>query len=275
MIKKSISTYFFFLLSIAAVFILSVPALAEAATANRTVNIPLHHVPTGGADLSWSPATKNLTVKVSLTGLAPNSTHPVHIHTGSCAKEGDILYPLRNVVANSAGVGSSTTVVSRVTNGIPASGWSIHLHNGPGISTPDQKLAIVCGNIVNPHPGTRSQQSVHVPFANADGSAGENVRGSATLSLVGTTLTVRVTATGLAPNSIHVNGIYRGSCASYGTQVYRLNNLQANGSGYAATTTVIRNVSSIPSSGWHLTIHYGSNISNQTGNNPIACGNIT
>src|SRR5947209_15031309 len=62
----------------------------------------LRHTPFGSALLKWDPGTENLTVTVSLVGLAGNSTHPAHIHLGDCDDNGSILFPLNNVVANAA-----------------------------------------------------------------------------------------------------------------------------------------------------------------------------
>ncbi|HEY6409542.1 MAG TPA: hypothetical protein VIY29_18945 [Ktedonobacteraceae bacterium] len=118
--------------------------------------------PYGQALLVWNPQTQNLVVKVSLTGLVPNSTHPSHIHLSNCSMMGAILYPLNNVVADGHGNAFTTTTVSGVTTGIPASGWYINVHHGPGLATPDQMAQIYCGNISNPSPKTDHMQVLKV-----------------------------------------------------------------------------------------------------------------
>src|SRR5260370_14999316 len=65
-----------------------------------TASATLKHVPTGTANLRWNPSTHTLTVKLSLTGLAPNSTHPSHIHAGSCGTQVPVGYTLPNVGPN-------------------------------------------------------------------------------------------------------------------------------------------------------------------------------
>ncbi|HZS76133.1 MAG TPA: CHRD domain-containing protein [Ktedonobacteraceae bacterium] len=240
-----------------------------------TATATLKHVPTGSADLSWDPVSQMLTVKISLVGLAPNSTHPAHIHAGSCKNQGAVVYPLQNVVADAHGVGTSTTKVS-LSKGIPANGWYLNVHNGPGLSPSDQFLPIVCGDITNLSISTTSGVTVHLALtAPPQASTGENVSGTAQLTLTGTTLTVKLTVSGLEPNSSHAAHIHAGSCESQGNVVYPLTVIKADASGNATVTTTINNVSSIPASGWYVNVHHSTNLSTQTGFDPVACGNVT
>jgi hypothetical protein len=217
-----------------------------------------------------------LTVKITLTGLAPSSTHPSHIHTGSCSNQGAVVYPLQNIVADATGNATVTTMVPNITNGIPASGWYVNVHNGPGLSPDEQFLPIVCGDVVNSNPSTSAAQSVQVALTEAPGaSTGQAATGKAQLSLSGTTLKVTVTLSGLAPNSMHAAHIHKGSCESQGPVVYPLDNVVADGSGNATVTTTVNNVSAIPSSGWYVNVHRTTALSTQTGFDPIACGNVT
>src|SRR5260221_6153304 len=86
----------------------STPANTSGAT---TAQATLKHVPSGSASLSWDVTTQKLVVKITLSGLAPKSTHPAHIHKGSCANQGDIYLPLQSVVADAAGNGSPSTTI--------------------------------------------------------------------------------------------------------------------------------------------------------------------
>jgi len=117
--------------------------------AENTIQELRQSIPYGYAFLVWSPMTRNLVVTLSLTGLVPNSTHPSHIHLGNCGMMGPIVYPLNNVVADGRGNAFTTTTISHITKGIPASGWYINVHQGPGLVTPDQMAPIYCGNISN------------------------------------------------------------------------------------------------------------------------------
>ena len=99
--------------------------------------------------------------------------------------------------------------------------------------------------------------------------------GMAQLSLSGTTLTVKLTLSGLEPNSAHAAHIHTGSCESQGAVVYPLMPVMADASGNATVMTTINNVSSIPGSGWYVNVHHSTALSTQTGFDPIACGNVT
>ena len=245
-------------------------------SSTTTASATLKHVPNGMATLNWDPSSHMLTVKITLTGLAPSSTHPSHIHTGSCSNQGAVVHPLQNIVADATGNATVTTMVPNITNGIPASGWYVNVHNGPGLSPDEQFLPIVCGDVVNSNPSTSAAQSVQVALTEAPGaSTGQAATGKAQLSLSGTTLKVTVTLSGLAPNSMHAAHIHKGSCESQGAVVYPLDNVVADGSGNATVTTTVNNVSAIPSSGWYVNVHRTTALSTQTGFDPIACGNVT
>jgi len=227
-------------------------------------------MPEGAATISWDQPSKGLTIKIALVGMAPNSTHPANIYAGSCVKQGGVAQPLQNVVADAHGVGLSTTVIKNVMT-LPASGWNITVHNGPGLAPADQFLPIVCSDLAFTHFSPASSLSVQVPLNTAPGSGAS---GTAHLTISGKTLTVKLTMSGLQPHSSHAAHIHAGTCASQGAVVYNLQNVVANASGNADVTTTIHNVSSIPGHIWFVNVHYGTNVSTQTGYNPIACGDV-
>lgn len=250
-------------------------ATSTSATTSTTASATLKHMPHGMATISWDPTRQGLTVKISLIGLAPNSTHPAHIHSGSCANQGAVVYPLQNVVADAHGVGTSMTTIKSVTK-LQASGWYLNVHNGPTLSPSDQFLPIVCNDLTFTTVSPTSSLSLQVPLNTAPpASAGETVSGMAQLTLAGSTLTVKLTISGLEPNSKHAAHIHAGSCESQGVVVYPLKTVVADASGKANVTTTISNVSSIPSSGWYVNVHHSTDLSTQTGFDPIACGNVT
>ncbi len=237
--------------------------------------VSLQHTPHGTADLTWNPQTTTMTVTIKISGLQAQTSHPAHIHSGDCSTDGTPVYPLNNVVADTAGNGISTTTIKNVPGGIPATGWHITVHSGPTLKTPAEALAISCGNVVNQQTATNTTQSVSVPLdgANADN---QQATGTANLSLDQGTLTVKTTVSNLVPGSEHAAHIHAGSCESQlpGNIIYPLNTLKADTHGVANSVTVIPNVSSIPSSGWYINIHFSTDLSTQTGFDPIACGNI-
>ncbi len=247
---------------------------ATSASSGTTAHATLKHMPNGMATVSFDLARQSLTVKISLIGLAPNSTHPAHIHSGSCANQGTVVYPLKDVVADAHGVGTSTTMIQSVT--VPASGWYLNVHNGPGLTPSEQFLPIVCSDLNTASLSAPPSSSLNVPLDAAPGSsASETASGTAQLALSGSTLTVKLTLSGLAPNSSHAAHIHSGSCESQGAVVHPLSTVTADASGNATVTTTINNVSSIPSSGWYVNVHYSTALSTQTGFDPIACGNVT
>ncbi len=246
------------------------PAGGTSATAT------LKHQPQGTASLSWDHASHMLTIQLMLTGLAPGSVHPVQINQGTCSnKSGEhdkTLYPLVNVSADTHGVVNASSKVS-VQNGIPASGWYVDVHNGPGLSNNDQAQSIACGDIVNHDTSLRSTQTAQVALQSTAG-ANQNASGEAHLTLSGHTLKVELTLSGLAPKSEHMVHIHAGTCASQGSVVYPLTPVKADASGKATATTTIQNVMTIPAQGWYINVHNSTDISTQTGFDPIACGDV-
>lgn len=231
----------------------------------------LQHTPSGSADLKWDARSEDLIVTIKLTGLAQKSTHPAHIHLGDCTAMGPVKYALTNVVADAAGVGTSTTVIKDVDGGIVVRGWSINVHNGPGLTTADQFTPIACGNVFNPD----KNHSLKVHLGTTSG-ANQAAIGAALLTLKNHTLTVIVAVHGLVPGSVHADHIHAGTCERQfpGNVVYMLKNLVADKYGNASAVTVINNVGRIPEHSWYVNIHLTTMLMNQTGFDPIACGNV-
>lgn len=259
-----------------------------SANGSNAATATLKHQPIGTATLSWDPTDHMLTVQLMMTGLAPSSIHPVHISQGTCSSNSAAtpstgsgtstasksLYPLTNATADAKGVLNTSEKVS-VPTGIPADNWSLQLYNGPDLSTTDQATPIACGDVVNHDTSLRSAQSAQVTLQAPANAADQNVSGVAHLSLSGHTLTVQLSVTGLAPKTQHMVHIHAGSCASQGAVVYPLTTLTADASGKAVSTTTIPNVMTIPNTGWYVNVHNGTDLSTQTGFDPISCGDVT
>ncbi len=247
------------------------PALAASAPVVMAAVAKLQHSPNGVANLTFNAHSKTLTVRIVLTGLVPNSTHPAHIHLGSCTSPypGTIKYPLQNVVAGANGQAVSTTVLQNISSPVPATGWYINVHNGPGLTPADQYTPIACGNLVNP----KQVASVFTTLG-ASPNPNENAMGMAKLTVTNHVLTVVLNVKGLAPHSSHAVHIHAGNCLDTRQIVYDLSPLVANSSGYATKTVTISGVSSIPATGWDINVHYSTDLSTQTGYNPILCGDV-
>lgn len=240
-------------------------------------SVSLSHTPYGDADLWWNARAEKLTVIIKLAGLAPHSIHPAHIHMGSCAgtAAGDMVYALHDVSANSAGSAVSTTIIDHVKD-VPNQGWAIYVHNGPTLNSSDEAVRIACGEVQLRHgkKGANLHLLVHL---GGSGDANQMAYGSAQLVLRDYSLTVTVTVHGLVPGSTHPAHIHAGACKHQlpGTIVYELKDLVADMDGNASSVTVINDVHSIAHKQWYLNVHYGTDLTTQTGFDPIACGNIT
>ncbi|HZO71262.1 MAG TPA: CHRD domain-containing protein [Ktedonobacteraceae bacterium] len=236
----------------------------------------LRHMPHGAAVLFWSPMTHTLTVTTIVSGLQDNSSHPAHIHMGSCAAGGPIIIPLNDVKADAGGNAVTTTTIPNVMNGIPATGWFVNVHAGPTLAD-GQATPITCGDVVNREAGEHEFQFVFLRLGTTT-AANQNASGTAHLSLDNGTLTVQVTVKGLVPGSMHAAHIHLGSCERQvpGNVMFPLNTLTADANGVAMSTTVIHNVNmnEIPEHGWYVNVHFSTDLSTQVGFDPIACGDV-
>jgi hypothetical protein len=252
-----------------------VPLSAPAAPAATPIVSYFRHIATGTADILWDQTTKTLNVKLTMSGLAPGSTHPAHIHKGSCeTSDNGVLYPLNAVVADNKGTVTSKTTIQKVADGIPASGWFINVHNGPTLSPSTQKTSIACGDITNLNTSIASTQVVDLTLWSTK-DPNQAVSGQATYSIVGGQLIVTLTVSGLAPNSTHIAHIHQGSCKNQGAVLYPLKNLVADKNGVATSVTPIA-VTTIPAN-MYINIHLASlatDLATQTGFDPIACTNV-
>jgi hypothetical protein len=251
--------------------LIATPIAAAFASETSQAHALLIHTPTGAAALSWDHASKDLAVTIKLFGLAPNSTHPAHIHSGVCTSNGPIVYPLKDVVADAAGNATTTTVISKVVGGIPREGWYVNVHNGPSLSPADQFDPIACANVPN-----TNHASLVVVLLGGTNAPNQSAEGSTRLTLSGETLTVVVTVSGLVPGSPHAAHIHAGSCERQlpGTIVYMLKSLVGDAHGNATSVTVINNVMAIPKNAWYVNVHRSTDLSTQTGFDPITCGDV-
>ena len=106
------------------------------ATAHRLISVEVsstgvrYGTPKGRATISYDSVQHTLTVTVTASGLTPGP-HAAHIHLGSCEKQGQVLYMLTDLVANSKGrVVDAVRVFKNVTEPPPAKGWYLNIHQG-------------------------------------------------------------------------------------------------------------------------------------------------
>jgi len=245
----------------------------SAAASGALTRVALVHVPHGEAQLSYDSVGGSLTVAISVTGLAPDSIHPAHIHRGTCAQQGRILYPLSPVSANPTGMAAdrTSTVPHIAEAGIPASGWYINIHNGPEMAAPQQAKSIACGDVANP--ARANAVSVGL-MAGAAGTPDQAAGGSAELSLDGGHLRVLLRVHGLAPGSAHLARLHMGSCEAQSRALASLGTLTADSHGEARQTSTISEMSALPSPMGYVIVHRGMSEDTQSDADPILCGNV-
>lgn len=224
----------------------------------------LTHVPTGTAEIAYDAATQMLTVTMHVTGAAPKTALPSHIHRGTCAgAPGDILYTLNAGMADDKGVVNVTTKVPNVA-AVPT-GADVHFHTGPTTATPAEKKSIVCGDL------TGQAGTIRL---GPNGAAGDNVTGTATITRDPSTkdLVVKVVVDGLEPGTSHPNHIHLGSCEAQGPVAVSLTALQADAAGHAEATTTTKDALEIGT--WYVNVHRGPGLTGPEFT-PISCGNVT
>ncbi|GAC1504159.1 MAG: hypothetical protein NVS1B3_00260 [Candidatus Dormibacteraceae bacterium] len=90
--------------------------------------------------------TGSFVVTIKLSGLKASSSHISHIHKGSCAKNGGVVYALSQVIADASGAATVQSTVP-ADYSVPADGWYVNVHNGPDFSAPANGPSITCGDL--------------------------------------------------------------------------------------------------------------------------------
>ncbi len=98
---------------------------------------------TGTATVTYDPASKKTTVKVTVNHLEPGSSHPAHIHAGKCTSNGPVLEPLTTIKADKNGTGVSTTTFS---GSVMNKAAHINVHMGPGLALTEYTV-LACGEL--------------------------------------------------------------------------------------------------------------------------------
>ena len=96
---------------------------------------------TGSATVSYNAATNMTTVKVTVNHLEPRSSHPEHIHAGTCSSNGPVLVGLKTIKANTMGTGVATTIFK---GSVMNKAAYINVHMGPGLAL-TQYTVLACG----------------------------------------------------------------------------------------------------------------------------------
>jgi hypothetical protein len=90
-------------------------------------------------------------VTLSLSGLAPNTTHMASLHAGSCAFQGPVLYGLQPVVADAQG--DAMTITTLNVHTLTTTHISINVHEAGtmiALKTSQGFNSIACGDVKTP-----------------------------------------------------------------------------------------------------------------------------
>lgn len=103
----------------------------------------IHTSAAGKITVTQSPAST--TIELVISGLAADSSHVSHVHSGSCQQPGGILYALNQVVADGTGAADTRTTIQAKYP--PASGhWYVVVHAGPDMQGANATY-LLCGNL--------------------------------------------------------------------------------------------------------------------------------
>jgi CHRD domain len=119
------------------------PVASPSPTGLQFVLGGIHTSAQGKIMVSTTPTST--TVELIISGLASDSSHVSHIHSGSCQQPGGILYALNQVVAD--GTGAADTRTTLQVKYPPASGhWYVVVHAGPDMQGSNATY-LMCGNL--------------------------------------------------------------------------------------------------------------------------------
>lgn len=236
-------------------------------TTTGPVPVTLRHFPAGLAVIGLNPSTKQLTVEIRVAGLAPGTTRPARLMSGSCARPGTLLHALDPLVFAANSVADTTTTVNGVTETvIPQSGWYLAVYRGTAAA--DQGVEVLCGDLDNPvsQAVITAGLGVAVPTGGPDPQAA----GAGTLTIVGGQLKVTIDATGLTPGSTHAAQLRRGNCEGEGATLHPLEALIADARGHAVSTTMVPGIAGIQLNQWFV----GVTPQQPAVLDPVLCGNV-
>ncbi|GCF08194.1 CHRD domain-containing protein [Dictyobacter arantiisoli] len=257
------------------------PSLAVMHTANDQQGlVNLQHTPNGTVTFTRDLISNSVIVLINLQGLQPYTIHPAGIARASCETGNNdtpqaIYQRLSTIVADKAGHGISRTVIyGSSIEDVRGNTHSVNVYSDATFPSPIATIAVTCGNI-----GMTNQQGTMLNYIAPLGNtldANQNVSGTAELFLHKKTLTVEVHLTGLVPGSVHMNHIHAGSTEKSlsGAVLYDLTPLVADATGTADALTILHHVSAIPSHGWFINVHFGTDLTTQVDYDVIASGDI-
>lgn len=89
------------------------------------------------------------------------------------------------------------------------------------------------------------------------------------------TFTVTIRLTGFKPNSSHVSHLHVGQCAQPGGIAYALQQVIADSSGSATTSSTVVATYLVPNSGWYVNVHHGPDFTDADYAPSDSCGDLS
>jgi len=101
------------------------------------------------------------------------------------------------------------------------------------------------------------------------------VSGTGTIVKGAGTFTVTIRLTGFKPNSSHVSHVRAGQCAQPGGIAYALQQVIADSSGSATTSSTVIATYLVPTSGWYVNVHHGPDFTDADYAPSDSCGDLS
>jgi CHRD domain len=101
------------------------------------------------------------------------------------------------------------------------------------------------------------------------------VSGTGTIVKGAGTFTVTIRLTGFKPNSSHVSHVHTGQCAQPGGIAYALQQVIADSSGSATTSSTVIATYLVPASGWYVNVHHGPDFTDADYAPSDSCGDLS
>jgi hypothetical protein len=126
---------------------LAVPVLS--ASAQSAVTVPISPAPTfsvsGTATLT--PQGNRTAVAIQVKGFPPNTVHPTHFHTGTCAQAGPPVIPLPDLSADATGAATANAVIDVPIAGVADGNHFFMTHVGPPPPVGPALVPMACGDV--------------------------------------------------------------------------------------------------------------------------------
>jgi CHRD domain len=101
------------------------------------------------------------------------------------------------------------------------------------------------------------------------------VSGTGTIVKGAGTFTVTIRLTGFKPNSSHVSHVHAGQCAQPGGIAYALQQVIADSSGSATTSSTVIATYLVPTSGWYFNVHHRPDFTDADYAPSDSCGDLS